>query len=572
MKLVETAFRIAACDDPAAAFAAVVAGLAEAPLSFACWCDADARVRAVHPPEAAPEIPDELLELAARAARPDVFGLRTLGPALAARHPGADVVVLPLRGDGESGGALVLSAPAGRLDAEAEPLRGLAEALGHVVRRDEALRAATEECERLRVRVEEVEALDVLGLAANRTLDPDEVLALVARFTRTLLEADYVTVSTDGGGRVRAAATVGLRAPAEEDVEDPLARGVVELRKPVYVGDGEALDVADLPLHAGEGMHSGFGVPLSLFGRTLGALVVGYRTPYRITRQDTQLAVSLARHAAVAISNAELHRAVESRSAELEGANERLREITGAKERFFNTMSHELRTPIHAMKGYTELLLEGIAGELPPKAERYVGRCHASALNLLLLVDDLLDLAKIEADGMAVQMELCSLAEIVEQALASVEPQADAKGLRLVAGPAAAPPLLTDAKRVRQILTNLLSNAVKFTPEGEVRIDCETVVERPFDDADGEAWLEIRITDTGPGIAAENQDLIFQEYRQVPGSEGTGLGLPISRKLARLLDGDLLVESAPGAGATFVLRLPAPAVRRAVIPLGVASA
>jgi signal transduction histidine kinase len=547
-------------------------GLAEAPLHFACWCDAEARVRAVHPEEEAAEIPEELLELAARAPRPDVFALRALSRTLEARYPDADLLFLPLQDATGAGGSLVLAAPAGRFDGDAEAWRALGEAFGNVVRRAETLRAAHEECERLRQRIEEVEAMDVIGLAANRTLDPDEVLALVARFTRTLLEADYVTVSSGADGRVRPAATVGLCGPGLEDLEDPLARGVVELGKPVYLGEGEGLAVSRFPLHAEEGMQSGFGVPLSLFGRTLGALVVGYRLPYAVTRDDTRLAVSLARYAAVAISNAELHRAVEARSAQLEVANEHLRELAGVKERFFNTMSHELRTPIHAMKGYTELLLDGIAGQLAPQAERYVRRCHASALNLLTLVDDLLDLAKLEADGMVAEVELSLIPEIVDAALASVEPQADAKGLRVVAGAVAVPPLPTDAKRVRQILTNLLSNAVKFTGEGEIAVSCEMVGERPFDEANGPAWLEIRVSDTGPGIAPENLDLIFQEYGQVPGSEGTGLGLPISRKLARLLGGDLRVESTPGAGSTFILSLPAPVPTGAVIPAAAASA
>ena len=556
MDLLLTTLRTSACDDPETAFATLVGGLADAPLYFACWCGPDAGARAVHPEGLV--LAEELLELAAHAGRPEGYALRALSPALEELHPGADLLFVPVPGEAEGGGGLVLAAPAGAFGADAEAWRGLGEALATVLRRAEALEGARGECERLRLRVEEVEAMDVLGLAANRTLDPDEVLALVARFSRTLLEADYVTVSTGQEGRVRAQAAVGLHGTGLEEAEDPLARSVVQLGKPVYLGEGEALEVDDFDAHAAEGMRSGFGVPLSLFGKTLGALVVGYRAPYRVTRQDTRLAVTLARHAAVAIGNAELHRAVESRSAELERANERLREMAGVKERFFNTMSHELRTPLNAMKGYTELLLDGVGGELPPRAHRYVTRCHASALNLLQLVDDLLDLAKIQADRMTVQLQPCSLREIVEHALASVEPQADAKGLRLVSATGELPALRTDAKRVRQILTNLLSNAVKFTSAGEVRLGAE-VVRDLFDGGEEGEWLEIRVSDTGPGIAAENVELIFREYGQVPGSDGTGLGLPISRKLARLLDGDLHVESAPGAGSTFILRLPATA-------------
>lgn len=559
MDLHQTTLRAAICDDPRAAFRAVVDGLSDAPLHFACWSDAQARPLAVHPPDL--ELADELLELAAHTRRPDLYPLRALSPVLEEKHPGADLLFVAIGDEEDVAGGLILATPRGVLGAELDGWTMLGEVLGTVLRRANELRASNQECERLRLRVEEVEAMDVLGLAANRTLDPDEVLGLVARFSRTLLEADYVTVSSASGGRGRAQAAVGLRGEELADCEDPLAVQVARTGKPLYLGEAEALSVADFAAHAAEGMLSGFGVPLSLFGRTLGALVVGYRAPYSVTRQDTRLAVTLARHAAVAIANAELHRAAESHAAEMQRANERLRELSGAKERFFNTMSHELRTPLTAMKGYTELLRDGIAGEFSPQALRYVSRCHAATLNLLQLVDDLLDLAKIEADRMEVRLHPCSLREIVDEALASVEPQAEGKGLRFAVDLGEVDRLRTDAKRVRQILTNLLSNAVKFTSEGEVRLSAAVVPGGAYDDcpaAPDARLLEVRVSDTGRGIAQENVDLIFREYGQVPGSEGTGLGLPISRKLARLLGGDLQVESTPGEGSTFILRLTSP--------------
>ena len=138
--------------------------------------------------------------------------------------------------------------------------------------------------------------------------------------------------------------------------------------------------------------------------------------------------------------------------------------------------------------------------------------------------------------------------EIAQGALSVVEPQAGAKGLRMRAeGVERAPIVTTDPKRVKQILANLLSNAVKFTSEGEVVLAA----------AAGPEWLELRVADTGRGIPPEHLDGVFQEFVQVPGSEGTGLGLPISRKLARLMGGDLRVESEVGRGSTFILRLPA---------------
>ena len=559
MQLTTIALQACRAGDPAEAFRAAVDALRPMfPLHCAAWVECDPpTARELWP--AGLEVSPELCEVAAHARRAEVYPAGTLSPEIAAAHPGADILLLPAGERGRSAGSLVLAAPAGAFGDDPAEWRVLGATLADVAARHRVLREAQDECESLRQRAEETEALDVLGLAANRTLDPEEVLALVARFTRTLLGADYVAVSAGEGGSVRARRAVGLRAPAPEPDEDPLARAIMETARPLYVGDGEALRVDEFPFHAAEGMRAGLGVPLSLFGETFGALVVGYRTPYRLTRRDTRLAVTLARHAAVAISNAQLHRAVESRSRELEEAYERLRELSSVKERFFATMSHELRTPISAVKGYGDLLLDGIAGELSPKARQYVERSRTAALTLLALINDLLDFAKIEAGKMEVHPELCSLREIVEQSLAAVEPQAGARGLALRADlPAGLPLLATDAKRVSQVLTNLLSNAVKFTDAGEVRLSAAWVAQDGASADGAKGWVEVRVRDTGRGIATEDLERVFQEYAQVAGSEGTGLGLPISRKLARLLGGDLTAESAPEVGSTFTLRLPAP--------------
>ncbi|MDP9348838.1 MAG: GAF domain-containing sensor histidine kinase, partial [Gemmatimonadota bacterium] len=406
-----------------------------------------------------------------------------------------------------------------------------------------------------------------LGLAANRTLNPDEVLNLVARFTRTLLGAHYVTVSTSAEGQIRTVAAVGLRAGARDD---PFAARVVRAGKPLSVGtEGALLRVEDFSLHAEEGMKVGLGVPLSLFGETFGALVVGYRREYPLSPRDTRLALTLAGHAAVAISNARLHQEIAERSRELERAYEELRWSSQAKERFFASMSHELRTPLNAILGYQSLLLEEVAGPVPPGPRGFLERAQRATQNLLLLVNDVLDLSKIEAGKMEFVLRPVELREVVEDALASVEPLAGRKGIALRTPPLHSLPVVrTDADRVRQILVNLLSNAVKFTAEGEVTLALAGAgtgapwgaEEEGKPDAVPARWLEIRVSDTGPGIAPENRERIFHEFEQVVGATargGTGLGLPISRKLARLLGGDLLVESEVGEGSTFILRLPA---------------
>jgi signal transduction histidine kinase len=550
MDLLDVAVQVYDSDTPTAAFRSAVERLASSlPLRSAWWADRVGSGVVERWPDSAEPCRDLLRD--ARAARE---------PRLQA-SPDCDAVLLPL---GDGAGVVVLQGEHGafgeRLEAGWERVAG---ALRRVAERDGRLRRAEEERDTLRLRAEESEALHVLGLAANRTLDPDEVLNLVARFTRTLLGAHYVTVNTTGADRhIRTVAAVGLRAPNPDD--DPFAVRVVEAGKPLSAGgEGDTFGVDDFSFHAAEGMRVGLGVPLSLFGETFGALVVGYRREYPLAPRDTRLALTLAGHAAVAISNARLHRELADRSRELERAYEELRWSSQAKERFFASLSHELRTPLNAILGYQSLLLDGVAGEVPGQQRSFLERAQRATHNLLHLVNDVLDLSKIEAGKMELVLRPVSLREVVEDAYTSVQPLADQKGLRFrVPSPASLPALNTDGDRVRQILVNLFSNAVKFTDDGEVTV----TVAAP--QADGDAspaegapprWLEIRVTDTGPGIAAENRERIFHEFEQVvgPGGRGgTGLGLPISRKLARLLGGDLLVESTLGVGSTFVLRLP----------------
>jgi PAS domain S-box-containing protein len=221
---------------------------------------------------------------------------------------------------------------------------------------------------------------------------------------------------------------------------------------------------------------------------------------------------------------------------------------TKAKERFFAHMSHELRTPVNAVLGYSTLLTEGTGGALPAAAAKMVGRIARSAQHLRELVDDLLDISRIEAGKVTLAIEEVALFALVRDTLASLEPQARAKGLALELRPAEVPRLRTDARRVRQILLNLLSNAVKFTECGSVTVAIEPHLP---------GGVAVRVDDTGVGIAAEDQDRVFEEFVQVGATRGgTGLGLPISRRLARLLGGDLTLNSAPGRGSCFTLTLP----------------
>ena len=230
---------------------------------------------------------------------------------------------------------------------------------------------------------------------------------------------------------------------------------------------------------------------------------------------------------------------------------EQVQKATQIKERFFAQMSHELRTPINAILGYSDLIGEGLAGPVPDKAREMIGRIRRSGRHLLELVNDVLDISRLEAGKIRIEPSEFDLVELARDTMTSVEPQAQAKGLALVVD---APPTLrvcSDPARVRQVLLNLASNAVKFTERGEVGI----VVERC-----DEGRIALRVRDTGPGIAPPDQENVFAEFVQVGPRqkrlEGTGLGLAISRRLARLLGGELSLESELGKGSTFSLLLP----------------
>lgn len=238
-----------------------------------------------------------------------------------------------------------------------------------------------------------------------------------------------------------------------------------------------------------------------------------------------------------------------------------------AKSEFLAMMSHELRTPLNAVIGYAELLDLGIAGPLTSDQHQQVSRIRASGRHLLGLVNEVLDLAKIEAGRLSVSVGVGRAGDAADAALALVQTRADEKGVRFV-GDCLGDADVTyagDEDRVRQILVNLLTNAVKFTqPGGDVSLECG-VAERPDSDArvhDNGKWIYFRVHDTGIGIQAKQLPLIFDPFVQgetghTRSNDGSGLGLTISRRLARLMGGDLTVRSAVGAGSVFTLWLPA---------------
>jgi signal transduction histidine kinase len=261
------------------------------------------------------------------------------------------------------------------------------------------------------------------------------------------------------------------------------------------------------------------------------------------------------------VQNEELERRVQERTAALEAAN-------WAKAEFLSVMAHELRTPLNAIIGYGELLEMGISGPVSDMQRVYLERIRSSGRRLVGLIDEVLDLGKLEAGQLKVVREECRVADAVESAVALVLPQAATRGIRLIneSDPKGLLHFVGDQRRVEQILINVLSNAVKFTePGGVVRIECAKACKpeadlREFDA--GIPWVALKIHDTGIGMSPESASKVFDPFVQVERpltrtKGGTGLGLTISRRLARLMGGDLTVESQPGKGSTFIVWLPA---------------
>jgi signal transduction histidine kinase len=244
------------------------------------------------------------------------------------------------------------------------------------------------------------------------------------------------------------------------------------------------------------------------------------------------------------------------------------------RSEFLATMSHELRTPLNAVLGYAQLLDMGVLGPATPEQQAHLARLQASARHLLRLVDDVLDIAKIDAERLHVRADLLVTSAAIAAAVALVQPEATARGVRLIDAGADTTgfPFVGDEHRVRQILVNLLSNAVKFTPPGgTITVECGQAAAADdgtgglaeHDGDRGPGWTVVRVRDTGPGIPAELMERIFDPFVQGEGGltreqGGTGLGLAISRRLARLMGGDITVQSELGKGATFTVWLPTP--------------
>jgi len=493
---------------------------------------------------------------------PDVKADREYAQVFATRSgAGAfrSVLAVPLMRDGSPIGAIAVGRP------EAGPFRDSQIALLKTFA-DQALIAI--ENVRLFTQLEtrtlqltrsvgELKALGEVGQAVSSTLDLETVLSTIVSRAVQLAGMDGGSIWEYDERREEFYVRATHRLPDEQ----------VELHRatPIRQGEGalgqlamtpepiEIRDVADEPGYPTclretlirSGYRSVLAVPLLREDHLLGALAVNRTTPGAFAPEVVALLKTFATQSALAIQNARLYREIEVKSHELEAASRH-------KSEFLANMSHELRTPLNAIIGFSEVLSERMFGEINEKQAEYIGDILQSGQHLLSLINDILDLSKIEAGRMELEFRDFNLPSSIEQTVMLVRERAVRRGITLGRTiDERLGSIRADERKVKQVLLNLLSNALKFTPEGGT-VDVRATVN------DGVA--EISVTDTGIGISPEDQEAVFEEFRQVGTAskkvEGTGLGLAISKKFIELHGGKIWVTSQVGTGSTFTFTLP----------------
>jgi adenylate cyclase len=324
---------------------------------------------------------------------------------------------------------------------------------------------------------------------------------------------------------------------------------VVLKRKAVHLVDAQADPEQEMVRLAKQSRtHTLLGVPLLREGAPIGVLLLQRSSIEPFTDKQVELASTFADQAVIAIENVRLFDEIQDKNRQLQMASEN-------KSQFVSSMSHELRTPLNAIIGLTEMMVKNAARFGTEKAQEPLQRVNRAGTHLLGLINQVLDLSKIEAGKLELNPQTVQLAPLIKDVVGTAGQLAVQNKNRLVVDAQEGLGALTvDPMRLRQILLNLLSNACKFTKEGEVALRARKV-------EDGRDWVELVVADSGIGMTAEQQAKLFQDFTQADSLTarrygGTGLGLAISRKLARMMGGDVTVTSEPGKGSVFTVRLP----------------
>ena len=402
--------------------------------------------------------------------------------------------------------------------------------------------------------VEELRALGEVSHAVNSSLDLTTVLStIVAKAVQlSATEAGSIYTFNEASQEFELRATYGMDEAliaAIRDrhilISDPAIGDAAKQRAPVQLPDLSADTSATIDIIVRAGYRALLVVPLLSAEQIVGALVVRRKAPGEFPQASIDLLQTFAAQSVLAIENARLFQEIEDKSRQLEIASQH-------KSQFLANMSHELRTPLNAILGYSELILDDIYGAAPDKMRAVLQRVQSNGKHLLGLINDVLDLSKIEAGQLTLSVADYSIKDVVQNVFTAVESLATEKKLALkIELPPNLPVAQGDERRLTQVLLNLVGNAIKFTDTGEVAIKA----------AKSNGSYTVSVRDTGPGIDKANQSKIFEEFQQADNSAtkkkgGTGLGLAIAKRIVEMHGGHIWVESKPGEGATFSFSVP----------------
>jgi signal transduction histidine kinase len=397
---------------------------------------------------------------------------------------------------------------------------------------------------------------DVLKVISRSTFDLQTVLDTLVESAASLCRADRVSIRLAKDGTYRHVASCGFTPEEKQHFDDHsltptrgtvVGRAVLE-RKAIHVTDSKAdPELTESPV-AAFGVRTLVSVPMLREGIPIGVLTLSRRAVEPFTDRQIELATTFADQAVIAIENVRLLNEIQDKNRQLQMASEN-------KSQFVSSMSHELRTPLNAIIGLTEMMVTNAARFGTEKALEPLQRVNRAGSHLLGLINQVLDLSKIEAGKLELNPQTVQLVPLIDEVVGTARQLADQNKNRLTAeAPDDLGSLTVDPMRLRQILFNLLSNACKFTKEGEVKLKARRFV-------DGRDWIEVAVSDSGIGMTPEQQAKLFEEFSQAEATTaqrfgGTGLGLAITRKLARMMGGDVTVTSEPGKGSVFTVRLP----------------